>query len=99
LIDDRPPDEALEIVTNLDPETRIQYFESSLASPSTSSLRSKPSKESLNGKERAAFHWSKLRVGWRDAVKAELQSSYDVWAAKRNRNAFWNLMVDNYRID
>jgi hypothetical protein len=83
----------------MEPETRNQYFENSLPNGSNLSLNKKSSKESLNGRDRADFHWSMLRTGWRDAVKADLQTSFDAWAAKRNHNAFWRLLIDNYRLD
>ena len=87
----------------MSPERRKQYFDALLKngnndtpSSSINSLNSEGGEEGRGS--RASRNWSRLRVGWKDAVKAELKSSYDSWEANRNRQSFWRMMAENYTL-
>ncbi|KAJ3320208.1 hypothetical protein HDV06_005452 [Boothiomyces sp. JEL0866] len=102
-----PQDQALEIINNnLTEERRKEYFETGSNHSSTSSFErvSQPSESPSMPRlkkppSKAMLNWDKLRNNWKDAVKAELQSSFEKWEAKRNQAKFWQLLVDNYRIE
>jgi hypothetical protein len=81
------------MINCLEPERKMEYFEQLLQSP-TASTDGLPTPLT-----RAQKNWSRLRRGWKDAVKAELQTSFDAWETKRNHHAFWRLLVENYRIE
>ncbi len=59
----------------MSPERRKQYFNMLLNNGELSS------NESINDADprlsRATNNWSRLRTGWKDAVKAELSSGFD----------------------
>ncbi|KAJ3257550.1 hypothetical protein HK103_004459 [Boothiomyces macroporosus] len=102
-----PQDQAIEIINNsLPEERRKEYFEtgSNLSSASSFEKISQPSESPAMPRlkkppSKAMLNWDKLRYNWKDAVKAELQSSFESWEAKRNQAKFWQLLVDNYRIE
>ena len=82
-------------------ERRKQYFDNLLKNPSSGNNTPFASNNSLNSVEsgsssRASRNWSRLRVGWKDAVKEELKSSYEAWEAQRNRSNFWKMIAMNY---
>ncbi|KAI8909890.1 hypothetical protein DFJ77DRAFT_542709 [Powellomyces hirtus] len=105
------PETALDLVAEtLTPERRAHYFESLLrdtlasptptSSPSVNPLESqlRASMEGAAGSEsRSKQAWRKLRVGWKDAVRKELDQGYDKWMeARRDRFDIWQLMAENY---
>ncbi len=89
-----PPEEALEIISeNMSPERRKNYF--------NGLIKERDSNESLGGSTsslRANRNWSRLRTGWKDAVKAELSTSFASWEAQRRRDSFWKMLAENYTL-
>ena len=91
----------------MSPERRKQYFNNLLKSGggsepvSSESLNSAGSNEDFGEQRpsRVNKNWSRLRTGWKDAVKAELSTGFDQWEAQRNRNAFWAMMAANYTLN
>ncbi|KAJ3054379.1 hypothetical protein HK097_001988 [Rhizophlyctis rosea] len=69
----------------------------SILSPETEKgLRA--SMEGASGSEtRGKQAWRKLRVGWRDAVEAELQEGYRKWVEDRERFDIWGFMAESYK--
>ncbi|KAJ3270173.1 hypothetical protein HDV01_000508 [Terramyces sp. JEL0728] len=101
-----PQDQAMEIInTSLPEERRKEYFEtkSSISSSSSFEKLSLPSDSPMprlkKPPSKALLNWDKLRTNWKDAVRVELQTSFEKWEAKRNQAKFWQLLVDNYRIE
>ncbi|KAJ3149073.1 hypothetical protein HDU89_004075 [Geranomyces variabilis] len=105
------PETALEIVAeSLSADRRAHYFETLLvetrgttptqersASPLEAQLRA--SMEGASGGEpRARQAWRRLRVGWKDAVRKELDVGYEEWVRRRDRFDIWALMAENYGV-
>ena len=65
-------------------ERRSQYF-----SPS-------PPAQQDDSTSKASMNWARLRTGWKDAVRSELQAGFEDWEAKRKQHAFWRMMVISY---
>lgn len=60
-------------------------------SSNTNSNRS--SITSVRGKR----NWAKLKLGWRDVVRSQFESSYLEWSNKSDRFDIWAFIADNYR--
>ncbi|KAJ3176995.1 hypothetical protein HDU87_004711 [Geranomyces variabilis] len=105
------PETALEIVAeSLSADRRAHYFETLLvetrgttptqersANPLEAQLRA--SMEGASGGEpRARQAWRRLRVGWKDAVRKELDVGYEEWVRRRDRFDIWALMAENYGV-
>ncbi|KAJ3054080.1 hypothetical protein HK102_011578, partial [Quaeritorhiza haematococci] len=97
-----PPEQALEIVSeSLSAERRAQYFETLLRTGGVSDKNVenalKTSMEGAAGDEsRAKARWRKLRVGWKELVRQELERR---WAEQPQGFEIWSFLADNYRID
>ncbi|KAJ3281191.1 hypothetical protein HK104_000163 [Borealophlyctis nickersoniae] len=108
-----PADQALEIVaSSLSAERRAQYFETLLrtahsgSSPLTTPTEEKTdlalraSMEGAAGEEsKGKLGWRKLRVGWKDAVRKELENSHEYWKRQGSKFDIWAFMAENYRMD
>ncbi|KAI8818074.1 uncharacterized protein EV422DRAFT_204706 [Fimicolochytrium jonesii] len=101
------PETAMGIVSDsISAERRAQYFEATLPEiirkKSTSSQSNpgspRPSFDSATrpGITRAQSAWGVLRVGWKEAVRKELDAGYDEWLARRERFDIWALVAENY---
>ncbi|KAJ3161810.1 hypothetical protein HDU86_006581 [Geranomyces michiganensis] len=106
------PETALEIVAeSLSADRRAHYFETLLVQE-TRSVSGTPTQErssdpleaqlrasmegASGGEPRARQAWRRLRVGWKDAVRKELDVGYEEWVRRRDRFDIWALMAENY---
>ncbi|KAJ3033598.1 hypothetical protein HDV00_006024 [Rhizophlyctis rosea] len=74
-------------------------LDSPLMSPEVDQALRASMEGAAGGETRGKQAWRKLRVGWKDAVKNELQEGYRKWVEDREKFDIWGFMAENYRVD